>query len=273
MRIGVAFKAAGPILHCDAGALAFALGDEVVVEDENGPRIGRVVVPAAPVAGAAALSRVLRLATDADRAKEEWARARGRAALKLAYQRSNERKLGMKLVSVDFNSSGTHATVFFGADERVDFRGLVKDLATELGVRVEMRQIGPRDAAKEIGGLGPCGRELCCSSFLHEFEPVSIKMAKDQGLALNPQKISGVCGRLLCCLAYEHEGYVENAKEMPKVGKMVMTPKGRGKVVSQQILEKRVRVLLLSDGTVDGFDAKDVTREAPPPPTPPKPKP
>jgi cell fate regulator YaaT (PSP1 superfamily) len=270
-RVGVAFFTAGPVVECDAGDLPLARGDEVMVAAEGGPVLGRVVVSPEFYEGREGeppTRTVLRRPTADDRATREWAAARGRAALKLAYTRAAALDLVMKFVSVEFTPSGSLATVYFVADDRIDFRGLVKDLATGLSTRVEMRQIGPRDSSKVLGGLGPCGRELCCSSFLHEFEPVSIKMAKDQGLALHPQKISGMCGRLMCCLSYEHEGYVENAKAMPKVGKMVTTPKGPGRVVSQEILEKRVRVML-DDRTVESFAAGLCEKMPPPPPTPP----
>lgn len=199
---------------------------------------------------------------------------KGAEALRTACNLVRSHGLPMKVVSLDFDPKGGRALLCFFSEERVDFRALLKELTSALRTRIEMRQIGARDAAKQVGGLGPCGRELCCSSFLPEFTPVSIRMAKDQGLALNPAKLSGMCGRLMCCLAYEHDTYAEAQKGLPKVGKNVITPKGRGRVISQEILPRTVRVAL-TDGTVESYPADQVERANPPqpqaPPQPPKP--
>lgn len=269
--VGVAFRRAGAIFDFDPAGHRLAIGDEVVVDSEKGLTIGRVVVGAKPAPSPftpeGMRPRVLRLATEADRQAEAKRLAKGAAGLKVAFRLAMDKKLPLKIVSLEYSAAFDKAWLFFASEERIDFRALVKDLATALDARIEMRQIGARDGAKVAGGLGPCGRELCCSSFLHEFEPVSIKMAKDQGLALNPTKISGMCGRLMCCLSYEHEGYLQNKEGLPKVGKGVSTPKGSGRVLSVEILERRVRVLL-QDGTVEMFPGDSVKREIPPPQAP-----
>jgi hypothetical protein len=163
----------------------------------------------------------------------------------------------MKVVAVELAHTGEKAAFYFSSEDRIDFRALVKDLAQKFRLRVEMRQVGPRDEAKIIGAMGPCGRETCCSSWLRAFTPVSIKMAKDQGLALNPQKVTGVCGRLLCCLAYEQETYKELRRKLPRLGKIVVTPRGNAKIIDLSVLRGRVRVVI-EGGEVTEFDAAEV---------------
>jgi cell fate regulator YaaT (PSP1 superfamily) len=179
-------------------------------------------------------------------------------AYKLCIDKIKERNLDMKLVDVEYILSGGKAIFYFTAEGRVDFRALVRDLAQQLHTRIEMRQIGVRDESKMLGGIGPCGRELCCAQHLKAFEPVSIRMAKDQNLALNPQKVSGLCGRLMCCLAYEHSTYEEIWGQIPKIGKKVQTPKGEGKIMSVDIRSHKVRTLI-GDGvevfTIDEIKA------------------
>lgn len=167
----------------------------------------------------------------------------------------------MKLVRAEFNRSGSQVSFYFSSEDRVDFRGLVRDLARQLRARIEMRQIGVRDQAKKVGGIGLCGRELCCSSWIHRFAPVSIRMAKDQGLALNPQKVSGVCGRLLCCLNYEQQAYKELRQGLPKIGKRTQTPLGEGRVREVNVLRGKVRVQLPAG--IKEFDRSELCRDCP----------
>jgi cell fate regulator YaaT (PSP1 superfamily) len=207
------------------------------------------------------LKEVFRLANDSDRQQYQDCLTREQEAYRFCQERIEERTLPMTLVDVESFFDGSKIIFYFYADGRVDFRELVKDLVKELHTRVELRQIGVRNKAKMIGGVGPCGRELCCATFLKEFHSVSVKMAKEQNLSLNPTKISGVCGRLMCCLKYEYADYIEMKKGMPKVGKRIMTPEGEGKVVRQNVMEKRV-VVALSDGREVEFgvlDLKDST--------------
>jgi cell fate regulator YaaT (PSP1 superfamily) len=206
------------------------------------------------------LKEVFRLANDNDRQQYKDCLAKERDAHLFCQERIEERNLPMILVDVERFFDGSKIIFYFYADGRVDFRELVKDLVKKLHTRVELRQIGVRNKAKMIGGVGPCGRELCCATFLKEFHSVSVKMAKEQNLSLNPTKISGVCGRLMCCLKYEYPDYVEMKKGMPKIGKRIMTPEGDGKVVRQNVMEQRV-VVALDDGREIEFDASDLSRQ------------
>ncbi len=181
----------------------------------------------------------------------------------------SELRLDMKLVRVDFLHGGNKAVFFFAAEGRVDFRGLVRELARRLHIRVEMRQIGVRDAARMLGGLGTCGQRLCCNRFIREFQAVSIRMAKDQDLVLNPEKVSGCCGRLMCCLAYEDQVYREASRSMPRVGRRVMTPNGEGRVRDRDVLKRLVRVQLADEAglvefTVDQVSSVGAPEKAPP---------
>jgi cell fate regulator YaaT (PSP1 superfamily) len=221
------------------------------------------------------LRRVLRLAADADERAQEKSAVREREAYVFCRQRIRERRLPMKMVRVEYPLQSGKVLFYFSSEERVDFRDLVKDLAQRLHARIEMRQIGARDEAKLVGGIGSCGRELCCSTWLPAFVPVSIKMAKDQGLVLNPSKVSGQCGRLKCCLVYEQDTYKEMRKTLPKVGKRVTTPAGDGKVVELDVLRQRVRVWF-DEGGSETFPADVVTLMAPvgqPPPAAREPEP
>ena len=203
---------------------------------------------------------MIRLANDNDGQQYKDCRAREGEARRFCQERIEERNLPMILVDVERFFDGSKIIFYFYADGRVDFRELVKDLVKKLHTRVELRQIGVRNKAKMIGGVGPCGRELCCATFLKEFHSVSVKMAKEQNLSLNPTKISGVCGRLMCCLKYEYTDYVEMKKGMPKVGKRIITPEGEGKVVRQNVMEQRVAVAL-DDGREIEFGASDLSLE------------
>lgn len=222
-------------------------GDDVIVETARGVEYGQAVqgntdVPDQTVVQP--LKRMLRVATDADRETLQKNQKRADEAFAICKHKIEERGLDMNLVTVECTFDMNKMLFYFTADGRVDFRELVKDLASVFRTRIELRQIGVRDEAKMIGGLGACGRELCCSSYLEEFHPVSINMAKEQNLSLNPAKISGTCGRLMCCLKYEHEAYAELQKVTPKNGSVVDTPEGRGRVVSTQMLRGTCKVQL-----------------------------
>ena len=258
---GVQYQPAGRVFDFDASDLDLQRGDMVVVETDRGPAVAAVAFdPEVGPRKGRKLKRILRRATIEDVEAASKNRERAEKAIRIAVERARYYKLPIKMVSADFTLKGNRAVFYFSSEDRLDYRALVKDLSHELGAKVEFRQIGPRDVSKSAGGIGPCGRELCCSSWLREFQPVSIKMAKDQGLALNPQKVSGQCGRLLCCLSYEHEGYVENKQGMPKVGKRVETADGLGRVTSTDILNRIVRVQLDEDQSHQTYKPEDVTQ-------------
>jgi cell fate regulator YaaT (PSP1 superfamily) len=190
------------------------------------------------------MKKVIRLADQQDMEQGQRNLFQEREAKRLCLAKIEEQNLPMKLIEVESFLDGSKIIFYFVSESRVDFRALVKDLASAFKTRIEMRQVGVRNEAKMIGGLGNCGREFCCCTFLKEFEPVSVKMAKEQNLALNPQKISGACGRLMCCLAYEVDTYTEMRKDLPKVGKRVVTAQGAGKVIQQNIINQKMRVAL-----------------------------
>ncbi|MEW5724115.1 MAG: stage 0 sporulation family protein [Thermodesulfobacteriota bacterium] len=247
--VGVRFREGGKIYNFDRGNLVVNPGDKVLVKTEQGLGLGEVVTSARPVSPEVqeALKKILRLANEDDLWQHEKNLAREKFAFDYCLERIKAREMNMKLVATEVLFDGSKIIFYYTADGRVDFRALVKDLVSKFRTRIEMRQIGVRHEAKMVGGLGCCGRELCCASFLNEFAPVSVKMAKEQNLSLNPTKISGVCGRLMCCLTYEYQVYLENKKGMPRLGKRVVTPKGEGKVIRQNIME-RISTVLLADG-------------------------
>ncbi|HEY3352405.1 MAG TPA: regulatory iron-sulfur-containing complex subunit RicT, partial [Polyangia bacterium] len=261
--VGVKFRDAGKIHEFDCGDLALARGDRVVVETDKGLSIGLVSIPSARRLIGETARRVIRKADANDLRQEQRNERRELEALRYGAERVRERRLQMKLFRVEYMHGGNKATFFFSAEGRVDFRDLVKDLTNKLHTRIELRQVGVRDEARIVGGIGTCGRELCCSTWLPRFEPVSIRMAKDQNLVLNPQKVSGVCGRLKCCLAYEEETYRELRKGLPKLGKRVQTPRGEGKVQEVDILGRRVKVWF-EGGPPQIFDAAEVQPVLPP---------
>src|SRR6185436_13265712 len=230
----------GRTIECDAGSLSVRPGDKVMIDDRRGPLLAVVSVASAerPVRGP--LGRILRRADERDLQRQQAHRQRESEAVAFARERARARKLAVKVFRAEL--SGDRALVYFSSDQRVDFRELVKDLAAHLHARIEMRQVGVRDEAKMVGGIGSCGRELCCTTFLPQFAPVSIKMAKNQNLALNPAKVSGQCGRLKCCLVYEEATYIEAAKALPRMGKRVDTPEGVGRVDDLDVLGGRIRV-------------------------------
>lgn len=245
--VGVRFKKAGKIYYFDPASFLLEDSQYVIVETARGVEYGKVVVPQKVVGDndvVLPLKQVLRPADDRDRIQVEENAAESKRAFELASTKIIEHNLEMKLVDVEYTFDRNKIIFYFTAEGRVDFRDLVKDLASVFRTRIELRQIGVRDEAKLLGGIGPCGRMLCCSTFLGDFEPVSIKMAKDQNLSLNPSKISGLCGRLMCCLKYENDEYEEAKEGMPDVGEITMTPDGRGKVVGLNVLERIIQVYL-----------------------------
>ncbi len=252
----VRFQPAGRHYHFDAMDLELKTGSKVVVETDRGRAMATVVTPPAEIPDEQApdgLKSLLRLATEEDLALSEKNGAREKDAYRYCLDRIHDRKMEMKLVRAEYAFDGSKIIFYFTADGRVDFRELVKDLAHYFHTRIEMRQIGVRDEAKLVGGLGVCGRELCCRSFLTEFNPVSVKMAKEQGLALNPGKISGQCGRLLCCLSYEYETYRCLRKGMPKCGKKVHWQNDEWEVRNQDVLGQKL-TLRKADGTSENID-------------------
>jgi cell fate regulator YaaT (PSP1 superfamily) len=262
---GVKLDPRGRVLACDAGNLDLRHGDRVVIDDGREAEIAVVAVPTAPRPAAGALPRVLRRADARDLERLAAAETRSLEARAFARTRASTHGLAIKLFRVDFQRGG-RAVFYFASEARVDFRELVRDLAARYHTRIEMRQVGVRDEAKIVGGIGSCGRELCCSTFLPKFAPVSIKMAKHQNLAMSPTKVSGQCGRLKCCLVYEDANYVEAAAALPKVGKRVTTPEGIGRVGDLDVLRGRVRVYF--DGQPPKTFTADELQPAPPPAAP-----
>ncbi len=261
--IGVRFRRGGKIYFYDPDRLSLAEGDEIIVPTARGVEFGIVARAAHEMREdclPADLKKVLRRATDRDKSQLERNQARRDTARQRCLELIRKHNLQMKLVDVDYVFDGNSITFYFTSDGRVDFRELVKDLASALKTRIEMRQVGVRDEAKAIGGLGPCGRPLCCAMFLDEFEPVSIRMAKEQNLPLNPSKISGICGRLMCCLRYEQEAYRDFLRHVPKVGTQVETEKGAGRVTGYDVLNMRVKVETPS-GDMLNLDPEDFGEE------------
>ncbi len=243
--IGVKFKQYGKLYYFAPGDGEFAEGQGVIVETARGAEYATVCMPCKEVPDeelVAPLKPVLRAATERDLENMRRNEERRAPAMKTAAEKIAARGLDMKLVDCEFAFDGSKVVFYFTADGRVDFRELVKDLSSVFHMRIELRQIGVRDEAKLLGGFGPCGRECCCSVCMPDFQKVSIKMAKNQGLSLNPGKISGLCGRLMCCLAYENDYYAEACKKMPKVGSEVGTPEGTGTVVNANMLKMEVKV-------------------------------
>jgi cell fate regulator YaaT (PSP1 superfamily) len=239
---GVSFRAHGKVYDFDPGQLELKAGDCVVVETVRGQELGEVLSVSDKDVFGTPIKPVLRLATETDRQKAVELKQKEQMALDECQELLQKLGLEMKLISSEYSLDESHLTIYFGAEGRVDFRELVRELGRKLHVRVELRQIGPRDEAKILGGYGRCGRQLCCASFLPGFNPVSIKMAKMQDLPLNPMKISGVCGRLLCCLGYECDQYREMKETMPREGTRVATDSGIGVVIGQNALGQKVMV-------------------------------
>lgn len=243
--IGIRFKKAGKIYYFDPGDMTITKDDYVIVETVRGVEFGKVVISNKQVDEedvVLPLKKVIRLATHKDKRIIAENQENAKEAYEVCHSKIIEHSLDMNLVDVEYTFDRNKAIFYFTADGRVDFRNLVKDLAAIFKTRIELRQIGVRDEAKLLGGIGPCGRMLCCSTFLGDFEPVSIKMAKDQNLSLNPAKISGLCGRLMCCLKYENDNYETAKKELPDLGESIETPYGKGKVVGLNILERMIQI-------------------------------
>ena len=245
--VGVRFKKAGKIYYFDPGDLDIAKDEYIIVETVRGVEFGKAVIPKKQVGEndvVLPLKKVIRIADEKDRLIVDENKQIAEQAFQVCSEKVIEHRLEMKLVDVEYTFDRNKVIFYFTADGRVDFRELVKDLAAIFRTRIELRQIGVRDEAKMLGGIGPCGRMLCCSTFLGDFEPVSIKMAKDQNLSLNPTKISGLCGRLMCCLKYENDEYESAKEQLPDLGEYVVTPMGRGKVIGLNILEKIMQIEL-----------------------------
>ncbi len=252
--VGVRFKRTGKVYYFAPTAVDLEVNDYVVVETTRGLELGQVVIsPKQVLAGDVGkpLKPVLRKAEPEDIKRAQELEAKEREALVECSKLIDKLNLSMKLLSAEYNLDGSRLTLYFSAAERVDFRELVRELAGRLKVRVELRQTGPRDEAKMIGGYGRCGRPLCCASFLGEFIPVSIRMAKEQDLPLNPTKISGICGRLMCCLVYESEQYHLMKEKLPKNGQLVSTAMGIAKVVGSNPLKETILVELENQATVE----------------------
>ena len=261
--IGVKFKENGKTYYFNPKDLVVTKDDAVIVETVRGLEFGYVTLVDKEVDEETfqnPLKDVIRIATKDDFKKNEENKQKSKNALETCVKKAREHNLDMKFIDAEYTFDNSKVIFYFSAEGRIDFRELVKDLAAIFKTRIELRQIGVRDESKMLGGLGHCGREFCCHKFLGDFQPVSIKMAKDQGLSLNPTKISGACGRLMCCLSYEQCGYEEKLKKVPKVGSLVSTPMGEGTVVAANILKEEVSVKLNKDHEIDleKFKASDV---------------
>ncbi len=270
--VGVRFRPTGRIFYYDPADFPLKPGQWVIVETPKGTECGRVVIAPRQIEiaelGLDDLKPIQRIATEDDLRQMLALKSQEKKALRRCAERVEQHGLPMKLVESEYTFDGSRLTFYFTAEERVDFRALVRDLAALFHTRIELRQIGARDHAKLLGGVGMCGKTLCCSSWLTEFNVVSIKMAKEQGLPLNTSKISGLCGRLMCCLAYENDNYLEAKEEMPTYNEVVMTPSGAGRVVGINVPRESVEVMLESGATItvpvrelDGYTQAFALRE------------
>lgn len=265
--VGVRFKKPGKVYYFDPGPYAETInaGDTLVVETVRGLELGECAYTSVEVEEdelVTPLRKVSRVATERDIRQVQSNRENERNAYTICQDKIVAHKIEMKLVDVEYAFDNSKIIFYFTANGRVDFRSLVKDLASVFKTRIELRQIGVRDEAKMLGGLGPCGRAICCGTFLGDFQPVSIKMAKEQNLSLNPTKISGLCGRLMCCLKYEQENYEEARKKLPRVGKDVLTPDGRGHVMEVNVLRQTAKVRFFEGDTTEvrEYPAADLQR-------------
>lgn len=261
--VGIRFRKPGKVYFFDPGYIRLNPKDKVIVETSLGEDIGEVVISKRELPEEKVpkdLKRIIRLASYKDIKRQEDNKQKEKKAMEVCKEQIKKHKLEMNLVDVEYKFDGSKIIFYFTADGRVDFRELVKDLAAIYKTRIELRQIGVRDEVRKIGGNGVCGRELCCCSFLNNFDIVSIKMAKEQSASLNPSKISGNCGRLMCCLKYEQGVYEEKIKKLPKVGSIVKTEDGEGTIVGEEVLKERVKVQFKKDDvtTYKSYDAKDV---------------
>lgn len=268
--VGVRFKKAGKVYYFDPADIDIKLYDSVIVETARGMEFGHIVIGPKEIAEeevVSPLKSVLRVADDEDFKIHRENKEKAKEAILICEEKVKLHNLEMKIIDVEYTFDNSKVIFYFTADGRIDFRELVKDLAAIFRTRIELRQIGVRDEAKMLGGIGPCGKMCCCAQFLGEFEPVSIKMAKEQNLSLNPTKISGLCGRLMCCLKYEQDVYEEILERMPEVGVIANTPMGRGTIIETYTLLERVKVRVrLEDGTEDIFqyqiDEIEITQES-----------
>ncbi len=268
--VGIRFKKVGKKYYFDPKEIQVDMFDKVIVETIRGIELGEVIETEKTIEDneiISTLKPLLRKATEKDIAQYERNINDIPKTLEKIKEKIIKNKLDMKLLGCDYTLDRSKIIIYFNAEGRVDFRELVKDLATELKLRIELRQVGTRDGAKFLGGIGPCGYVLCCNKFLGDFETVSIKMAKNQNLSLNPVNISGLCGKLLCCIRYENDTYIEHRKELPRINSYVTTKEGRAKVIAVNIIDKSVRVLTEEDGIrsikveelikIDYYDTKE----------------
>lgn len=261
--IGVRFKEVGKVYYFGPNGESYREDDRVIVETSRGVECGVVAMPNREIDDeelTRPLKTVIRRATEEDISTVEKNREKEKNAFKICEEKIAKHGLDMKLIDVEYTFDNSKVLFYFTADGRVDFRTLVKDLASVFRTRIELRQIGVRDEAKLLGGIGVCGRPFCCNSFLGEFQPVSIKMAKEQGLSLSPVKISGTCGRLMCCLKYEQEAYVDLLKRTPKLGAIVSTPEGKGEVIESNPISGvlKVRMDKAPEAAPRSFKVKEV---------------
>ena len=259
--VGVRFKKVGKTYFFAPGDIKLEVGDNVIVETARGMEFGEIVISNREIdetSITSPLKPVVSKATEADKQKVEENKAKEQKAFGIFNEKVKKHQLEMKLVDVEYTFDGSKISFFFTADGRIDFRELVKDLAATFRTRIELRQIGVRDEAKTLGGIGICGRELCCKGFLGEFIPVSIKMAKEQNLSLNPTKISGNCGRLMCCLKYEQEAYESLGKTMPRNGAIVQSPDGKGTVINVNLIRQIADVKLDESGNIKQYKGEDL---------------
>lgn len=263
--IGVRFKKAGKIYYFDPSDFKIEKGQNVIVETIRGIEFGQCVTEEKEIEEneiISPLKSVIRKANEEDKQRHLKNKSKEKEAFDICLEKIKEHKLQMKLIDVEYTFDNNKVIFYFTADGRVDFRELVKDLASIFKTRIELRQIGVRDEAKMIGGLGPCGRPMCCSTYLGDFVPVSIKMAKEQNLSLNPTKISGICGRLMCCLNFEQETYEEIRKKLPKIGSIVSSEYGEGEVVENSVVKEMVKAkikLPSGDEVIEQISIHDLT--------------
>ncbi len=258
--VGIRFKAVGKKYYFDPAGYTLKVHDKVIVETVRGVELGEVIEIEKEIEDSeiiSTLKKVIRKATDKDIQNHSRNVTDAANAVEKVAVHVDKHKLEMKLLGCEYTLDRTKLIIYFNSEGRVDFRELVKDLANEFRVRIELRQVGARDGAKFLGGIGPCGYVLCCNKFLGDFETVSIRMAKNQNLSLNPTNISGLCGKLLCCIKYENETYTEHRLELPKVNSYVKTPDGRAKVIAVNIINKSVRVQTMEEG-IKTFNVEDL---------------
>ncbi|EMA6344987.1 stage 0 sporulation family protein [Bacillus cytotoxicus] len=262
--VGVRFKKAGKVYYFDPNQFDISENEFVIVETVRGIEYGKVVITKKQVDEndvVLPLKKVIRIANENDRTIVEENKHAAKEAYQVCQQKVADHNLDMKLVDVEYTFDRNKIIFYFTADGRIDFRELVKDLAAIFRTRIELRQIGVRDEAKMLGGIGPCGRMLCCSTFLGDFEPVSIKMAKDQNLSLNPAKISGLCGRLMCCLKYENDEYEAAKEQLPDLDQRIQTPNGLGRVIGLNILERLIQVELVDKERIVEYTLDELINE------------